>query len=209
MHFTTIDNFVGIVMERTLLSRGSGPEIVNDISSTRAREQRESRTLPDTAKSVADHVPFSLCHRPAFMRSLCSGAHDERLAPPDELPSPERFVALEATFWQLTRRLEGIPERSQARWAVKARDAGDEAGEFRSRSEDLAFLIDRTRDMAGGGFAEHPVAQNAEFLVEDLVPLRRITRVLTPSLDMQRAVGKLMEGLPEAPDVRVRSHWFA
>ncbi|WP_400996685.1 DarT ssDNA thymidine ADP-ribosyltransferase family protein [Agromyces sp. GXQ0307] len=73
----------------------------------------------------------------------------------------------------------------------------------------MSELIEFARRRSGDRFAEHLIGMNAEFLVEEGLPFRLISRIVTPSVSMERVVAHLLRtaGRDEA-DVRLRAPWF-
>lgn len=207
-HFTTISSLIGIVREREIVPRSRLDQLPNDVSSESTISDRRRRVLPDSDGTVADCVTFCLTHRPSFIDAMREGRADTRLKPVAERPKLEEFLALETTFRRITHRRSDEARSFELQWAVSSRDAADPDAGIRRSTADLIKLIDFAREHSAGRFGEHPIAKNAEFLVEDGVPFRLISRILVPSLAIQKAVAHLVGAIPDGPDIRIRSHWF-
>lgn len=210
-HFTGFDNLIQIIGDRELVCRSRLDTSVKGLGSLAGAEQRAGNLVREPDVTVLDCVSFSLTHRPGFMESISHARDDDRLVLPEERPPAETIVALETTFRRVIHRDPDVARAFDLRWAVSSRDAGDPRTGIRDTESDLIELIDFARHATGDRFAEHPIAQNAEFLVERGVPFRLIDRVLVPSVALKRAVVHLLEAssIVDPPDVRLRSHWFA
>ncbi|WP_139416177.1 DarT ssDNA thymidine ADP-ribosyltransferase family protein [Agromyces laixinhei] len=209
-HFTTLDNLIRIIGDREVVCRSRLDASVKGFGSVAGARQRAGTLVREPDVTALDCVPFSLTHRPAFMEALVRGRDDVRLVAPEERPPVETMIALETSFRRVIHRDPDVARAFELRWAVSSRDAGDPRTGIRHSKSDLIQLIDFARGATGDRFADHPIAQSAEFLVEQGVPFRLIDRVLVPSVALKRAVAHLLEStsIADPPDVRLRSHWF-
>lgn len=209
-HFTTFDNFLSIVADREIRARSRLEARPAGLGSEAAAAVRAARVIRPPDVQGSDCVPFSLTHRPSFMEAVRAGRDDERLLAPSDRPSNENLLALETTFHRLTHRASDAAASFRIRWVITSRDAGDPRAGIKDQRSDLVALIDFARDKAGGAFAEHPIAGNAELLVENGVPLRLIERIVVPPLALKTATTHLLgtRGFANPPEVRIRTHWF-
>jgi len=192
-HVTHVTNLAGILERRSIIA-GAQPTL--DLSPAELRNERREIPVPGSADAtIADFVPFFLSPDAALWQSLRAGLDHPRLSVSARSADSLEFVFLVSTVRHVV--------ASERAFLIADRNVEGATTQFATTREDAERMLYRLRFDADGS-----QLLDAEFLVEEALPLESVTLIGVANDRVRQTVRDLLAGSDFTPKISVYPPWF-
>ncbi|MEJ3405962.1 DarT ssDNA thymidine ADP-ribosyltransferase family protein [Rathayibacter sp. YIM 133350] len=195
-HAVHVDNLAGIITGDVVPDEAGEQSIL----SAEASQARRSTLVPGRARSVAEHVAFTLSPGSSVWESIRSGADDARLHRSAAESAPADFVILVST---IASALDLSGEEERGGLVVADGDATGALTRFASSEADVRGMLAR---ILGDG--ESDVLLHAEVLVPGVFPFTRVSLIGVANDKVRDRVRTELASAAHRPRIAVYPPWF-
>ncbi|TFD58949.1 DUF4433 domain-containing protein [Cryobacterium suzukii] len=199
-HLTHVRNLPAIVQDKQLFADANlewHARPLVDISSEATRTVRRAKQVNDPSSFVADFVPFSLTRESGILRSIIGRRPDPRLGRTANLLVVNDFVRFVSSIHQLKEWRREASADYAPTFILAQGDGAHSDTRFGGR---VLEFVERGRHAAALSVEAERLRQ-AELLVRDRFPFRRIQSIEVQNETTRRCVLGVLAPLSDPPEV--------